>query len=338
MFQKLIDKFLNPYLTSKIQRIGFLIALVSISTGSWLWVYLDDYEDSNALTMAFAGFLLGIYLVYIHHKVDLFVNSQDKVEIQVPTNLISKASSSSKKILSSNTTHYVIIFLGAFIYAALREIWVGNFNSSIHRLDLFIASSLGATIILGGIPVLFGKYSSILWGYVILIMMLTFNAFDALDEKKQNEEKIVIENTLKKYKKDIVDLNRACLVRAELSTGACKSNFVSNVDSDAICNAGVVSLVSNESREFVDIFLKNPKVSADISTNIDRLTSILLKGGYAPSTPESNAMAALSGSVKHKVASDCKILGKELSVLIDKLANDVRLKTQQLNEANIHLK
>lgn len=338
MFQKLIDKFLNPYLKTKIQRIGFLILLGGVLIGGWLLVYLDEYDDSNAFAIAFAAFILGVYLVYFHHKIDSFVNSQDKVEIHLPSGLIAKASSSSKRILSSKLTHYLAICVIAFTYSVVREIWVGNFNSDIHRLDLFIASSLGATIILGGIPVLFGKYSSVLWGYLILLMMLTFNAFDAVDEKKQNEKKIVIENTLKKYKKDIIDLNRACLVRAELSASACKSNFVSSVDTDAICNAGVVSLVSNESREFVDIFLKNPKVTADVSANIERLTNILLKGGYTPSTSESNAMAALSGSVKHKVASDCKILGKELSVLIDKLANDVRLKTQQLNEANINLK
>lgn len=337
MFQKLIDKLLNPYLTSKIQRIGFLIILVSISIGGCLWIYLDDYDDSNVFTVAFAGFLLGIYLVYIHHKVDSFLNSQDKVEIQVPTGLIAKASSSSKKILTSKITHYVVIFVIAFIYSALREIWVGNFNIDKHRLDLFIASTLGAAAFIGGIPILFGKYVSIPTAYVVFIMLLVYNGFDASVEKEKNRLKAIEQASIKNYIVKVSKLHGVCAFRLAILSNSCKSTPQSNPEADAICGAGAIQRVPEGYRNHIEAYLSSEKFMKDINSGIERLEGVILKGDLTPSTSGTYALSMKTGSIKHKVDSDCKIFEANSAQEVVSLANDVNKEAKHLLDANVVL-
>lgn len=338
MLQKLIDKLINHFLQTKYQRIGLVSALVGLLFGGVLIAYLDNYDESAIVLIPLGMFLAGVYFMYLHKAVDNFINSDKGIQLNLPTDIFSKTSTNIKIFTSSKLFHYIFICVLAFLYAYSREVWVGNFDINKHKLDIFIAGLFGAVAVLGGIPVLFGKYVSIASAYVVFIMLITFNAFDAAAEKEENRLRAIQQSSIDSYKLKIGKLNGICEVRSAISSNTCKAAFKSNSEVDAICAAGIIALIPESYASNIKGYLSSQSVMSDVKLAIATLDSVISRGEYTPSTSETMALSARTGSVKHKVESDCKVFEAKTSELALSLIGEIKEESKHLLDAKVILK
>jgi hypothetical protein len=328
MLQKIVNKLINPYLITKTQRVGFLLSMLALVACIGLFIYLDEYEDSIALIIALGTLILGLYLMYFKNRVDAFVNGSKGIDVGLNAGTQAHFIS----ILKSNITHYILIFLIAFSYSVYVEIWLGNFILGKHKFDIFIAGILGATLVLAGIPILVGRYVSIWFAYVALIIMLFFNFFGAQEEKSINEANAVKIESMEKVVSLLGNLHKQCAIRESLAQGACKgrlTNSVSNQGNEIICDGDLTTLFPASISDWVNSVIKSPNLIQAIQIEAANYERLISSGSYAKTTSKDLATIMGEGSINKKVTSDSRYFD------VEQIAKIVDIKKSLLNSIKL---
>jgi len=319
MLQKIINKIINPYLLTKVQRIGFLLVLISSLICAVLLVFLDDYEDSKGLLIAVGSLLLGLYLMYFQNKVDAFINDSRGLQVNLDVNVKAGYGETLKRIVSANLTHFITIFIIAFSYSVFVEVWLGNFVFGKHKLDIFIAGVLGSTLVLAGIPILFGKYVAISFSYVVLAMMLFFNFYGVKDEKSVNEARALKIETVRDVGVVLKELHKQCEITREISAGACKGRVSKNKNFSAVCMTDLTTLFPPSLANWAHSIIDSPQLVDEITNKKSNYEKAILNGSYTESTGKDLALIAKTGSLEVKISGDCQKFEMDQSSKINEL-------------------